>query len=150
MLRQRAGGAGQHPECGYRSVARFSIEKLEGGADPVGIEQRPLAPHPCSHLGQSEEHATAVGIVFFPEHEAEPDQAGELNRDRRRGDSEPAGELSRCNGLRGIEVFENAGEVVGQSAASGLISNAPAAPSGVESRVRRQHGVHLGVEHTLK
>lgn len=106
-----------------------------------------MTPYPGSHLGQSEQDPTAVGAVLFPDDQPEPDQAGELDRDGGGGDAEPAGELSRRNRRRWIEMLENAGQMIGEASAGWEIPDAPATPGGVKGRIRRQHGVHLGVEH---
>ena len=137
MLRERPRRPGQHAKPGHRSVARLSVEKLQCGPDPVGIEQRPLTLHPGPHLGKPEQDTAAVRAVLFPEHQAEPDESGELNRDGGGGDAEPAGKLSRRNRGRWIEMLENAGQVIGEASAGWQIPNAPAAPGGVKGRIGR-------------
>lgn len=141
-------GPGQHAESSHCGIARLSVEELERRPNPVGIEQRSLTPHPGSNLGESQQDTAAVGTVLFPENQAEPDKTGELDRDGGGGDAEPAGELTRRNRSGWIEMFENAGQMIGEAPARGLIPNAPAAPGGVKGRISRQHGVHLGVEHS--
>jgi hypothetical protein len=98
-------------------------------------------------FGEPEMDPATVPLIPGAAHEAEPDQAGELKGNGGRGDLETASELPHGQGLPGVEMLEEPGQVGAQPGAAFRLADFAAAAGGEDHRVGGENGPGRGVEH---
>jgi len=128
--RKQGSGAGEGPGPGDCLASLSERQVGQGGSDPIGVEEGARIADPGSRFGQPEVHLARIRCATGSGDEAEPNQRGDLKGDRGRGHPQQPGQLSREDGLRRIEVLQEAGQMGTQPDARFGVPGVPPAAGG--------------------
>jgi len=141
------GGSSERSQAAHGLTAFPDLEPGEGFPHPVRIEQRVSITDLDPRLGEPKADPASVLLVAGATDEAESDQTDQLKGNRGRSDPEATGQLPHGQGMPGIELLEDPGEVRAQPGAAFRLPDFAAAARGKQGRVGREDGAGGGVEH---